>query len=79
MYCKLTIEATNEIELVNGVLCRRWAGRTPAGDQVDLWVHLIGSSEPRAWVYLNESGLAPMEAPPELPEGRSKPQRPDGG
>jgi hypothetical protein len=43
---KLTITATEEIWLIDGVECRRWDGVDEQGLPCDVFVHRIGSADP---------------------------------
>ncbi len=38
---KLSLEPTDEIERVNGTLCRKWKGTTDLGTPVMAWIAII--------------------------------------
>ncbi|WP_165072084.1 hypothetical protein [Paludisphaera rhizosphaerae] len=56
---------TREVLDVDGVECRRWIGTTPDGGSVELFVHRVGTGDPRAEAWL-DARLSPSPTrPPE--------------
>lgn len=74
---QITIEMTETITKIDGVPCRLWRGRTPAGGQIDVFVHRVGTEEPAAQRELANALLevaAPREVDPLTPAmQRAKP------
>jgi len=63
---RLTIESTPTITEIDGVPCRLWRGTTEGGRPVDVYVHRIGSADPRAQEELDRRLVEMPAVPREL-------------
>lgn len=69
MKLQLLIEPTDELTRLDGVPVRRWTGTGPNDGRFDVWVHRVGSDDPRALDYM-EACLVP-QPPPKSVDGRA--------
>jgi hypothetical protein len=62
----LTVEPTGDVYTLNGVECRRWAGKTEDGRDVNLYVRLVQCSGPVPQSFL-KAGLVDARHPGDIP------------